>query len=89
MTNRSTVTSVSYGLTFFSDSRLQSLSARLRNNKLYDLTRRISVVLQNRAKPTDVSAGTLSRRRENAGALYDAAKAAKWVTSACVCPLTD
>lgn len=76
------VTSVNYGLTFFSDSRLQSLSARLRNDKLHDLTHRISLVLQARAKPTDsVSTGLLSRKRENAAALYDDEQASKWIQS--------
>lgn len=79
---RNLVTSVSYGLTFFSDSRLQSLSARLRNDKLYDLTHRISMVLQSRAKPTEsVSTGTLIRRRENPPPLDDSQKAAKWIQS--------
>lgn len=77
------VTSVSYGLTFFSDSRLQSLSARLRNDKLYDLTHRISLVLQSRAKPTEsVSTGSLNRKRESPATLVDDPKrTAKWIKS--------
>lgn len=82
MADRHTVTSVSYGLTFFSDSRLQSLSARLRNDKLHDLTHRISLVLQVRAKPTEsVSTGSLNRKRENPTTLYDSEKASKWIQS--------
>lgn len=84
MADRQKVTSVSYGLTFFSDSRLQSLSARLRNDKVYDLVHRISLVLQRRAKPTEsITTGSLNKKKENPASLYDSKKASKWVQSQC------
>ncbi|KAJ4116122.1 hypothetical protein NW768_011094 [Fusarium equiseti] len=39
-------------VTFFSDSRLESLSAKLQNNKIDDLIRRISSIINNKVKPT-------------------------------------
>lgn len=42
-----------YRLTFFSDSRLESLSTKLRNNKVNDLVRRISTILKNRVRSPD------------------------------------
>lgn len=77
-----TVTSVNYGLSFFSDSRLSSLSARLQNNKLHDLVKRVSHVLQSRAKPREaVATGSLTRKRENLELFTDSAAASKWIQS--------
>ncbi|KAF5635814.1 hypothetical protein F52700_5126 [Fusarium sp. NRRL 52700] len=44
-----------HSVTFFSDSRLETLSARLQNNKVNDLIRRMSSVINSRAK---ITAGT-------------------------------
>ncbi|KAF5603179.1 uncharacterized protein FSUBG_7403 [Fusarium subglutinans] len=41
-----------HSVTFFSDSRLEMLSAKLQNNKVNDLIRRMSSVINNRAKIT-------------------------------------
>ncbi|KAH7216959.1 uncharacterized protein BKA55DRAFT_697668 [Fusarium redolens] len=41
-----------HSVTFFSDSRLETLSAKLQNNKVNDLIRRMSSVINNRAKVT-------------------------------------
>ncbi|KAF4451297.1 hypothetical protein F53441_5718 [Fusarium austroafricanum] len=41
-----------HSVTFFSDSRLETLSAKLQNNKINDLIRRISAIINNKAKTT-------------------------------------
>ncbi|CVL11725.1 uncharacterized protein FPRN_14899 [Fusarium proliferatum] len=41
-----------HSVTFFSDSRLETLSAKLQNNKVNDLIRRMSSVINSRAKIT-------------------------------------
>ncbi|KAF5667514.1 hypothetical protein FDENT_12106 [Fusarium denticulatum] len=41
-----------HSVTFFSDSRLETLSARLQNNKVNDLIRRMSSVINSKAKIT-------------------------------------
>ncbi|KAJ4142067.1 hypothetical protein NW754_014858 [Fusarium falciforme] len=49
-----------YRLTFFSDSRLESLSTKLRNNKVNDLVRRISTILKNRVRSPDTESAMSS-----------------------------
>ncbi|KAF4334093.1 hypothetical protein FBEOM_12104 [Fusarium beomiforme] len=41
-----------HSVTFFSDSRLETLSAKLKNNKINDLIRRISSIINSRLKAT-------------------------------------
>ncbi|GKU06630.1 hypothetical protein FLAG1_09511 [Fusarium langsethiae] len=41
-----------YSVTFFSDSRLEILSAKLKNRKIHDLLRRISVIINSKVKAT-------------------------------------
>ncbi|RTE80194.1 hypothetical protein BHE90_005287 [Fusarium euwallaceae] len=61
-----------YRLTFFSDSRLESLSTKLRNNKVNDLVRRISTILKNRVRSPDTESAlsnvSESGRVDNASA---------------------
>ncbi|TPX11952.1 uncharacterized protein E0L32_007450 [Thyridium curvatum] len=69
-----------YNLSFFSDSRLASLSARLGNTKVKDLVKRISSIINGRVKPADtVLTGPLSRRKGNFLAFEDREQAAKWI----------
>ncbi|CEI67909.1 unnamed protein product [Fusarium venenatum] len=64
-------------VTFFSDSRLETLSAKLQNNKIDDLMRRISSIIKNKVKPTSsISAVYI---QEQGLPLVDSATAAKYI----------
>nr|XP_036589786.1 uncharacterized protein CTRU02_00540 [Colletotrichum truncatum]KAF6801791.1 hypothetical protein CTRU02_00540 [Colletotrichum truncatum] len=64
-------------LTFFSDARLLSLSARLRNNKVNELVGRISTIVAGRLGRADRP--TSPRRIQQPYSLDDAAKASSYI----------
>ncbi|KAG8670677.1 hypothetical protein FPOAC2_07474 [Fusarium poae] len=64
-------------VTFFSDSRLETLSAKLQNNKVDDLMRRISSIIKNKVKPTSSISAVYSL--EQGLPLLDHATAAKYI----------
>ena len=66
-----------YRLTFFSDSRLESLSTKLRNNKVNDLVGRISAVLKNRVR-SPYTESTISSVPESGQ--VDHTSAARYIT---------
>ncbi|KPM43985.1 hypothetical protein AK830_g2504 [Neonectria ditissima] len=71
-----------YTITFFTDSRLASLSARLQNNKVDKLVKRFSSVLQNRVKsPDKVSARSISQEKGRNGPFTDRTAAANFITA--------
>ncbi|KAJ3538985.1 hypothetical protein NM208_g5672 [Fusarium decemcellulare] len=71
-----------YRLTFFSDSRLESLSTKLRNNKVNDLVRRISAIIKNRVRsPDTVSALSATPEDTSRNALLDDAAAARYIST--------
>jgi hypothetical protein len=66
-------------VTFFSDSRLEILSAKLQNNKIHDLLRRISTIINSKVKATS-STSTL-RIPERSLPPLDHALATKYILS--------
>ncbi|KAH7165896.1 hypothetical protein EDB81DRAFT_780638 [Dactylonectria macrodidyma] len=71
-----------YTITFFSDSRLASLSARLQNNKVDQLVQRFSSVLKSRVKsPDKVSARSISQEKGRAGPFNDRTAAAAFISA--------
>lgn len=77
-----TVTGGTYTITFFTDARLASLSARLQNNKVDQLVKRFSAVLKSRVKsPDKVSARSISQEKGRSGPFNDRAAAATFIAS--------
>ncbi|KAH7008414.1 hypothetical protein EDB80DRAFT_716495 [Ilyonectria destructans] len=71
-----------YTITFFTDSRLASLSARLQNNKVDQLVQRFSSVLKSRVKsPDKVSARSISLEKGRAGPFNDRTAAAGFISA--------
>ncbi|KAM5342284.1 hypothetical protein ACJ41O_013250 [Fusarium nematophilum] len=68
-----------YRLTFFSDSRLESLSTKLRNNKVNDLVRRISGIIKTRVKSPDTTAPALPQG--NPSYVLDNITATRYITT--------
>ena len=66
-------------VTFFSDSRLETLSAKLQNNKVNDLIRRISSIINNTVKPTSSTSSVYAP--EQSPPLVDRATATKYIIS--------
>ncbi|KAF4972584.1 hypothetical protein FSARC_857 [Fusarium sarcochroum] len=64
-------------VTFFSDSRLETLSAKLQNNKVNDLIRRISSIINNKVKPTSSTSAIYAP--EQGLSLVDRATATKYI----------
>ncbi|KAH6893264.1 hypothetical protein B0T10DRAFT_537020 [Thelonectria olida] len=72
----------SYTITFFTDARLASLSARLQNNKVDQLVKRFSAVLKSRVKsPDKVSARSISQEKGRNGPFHDRAAAATFISA--------
>lgn len=76
----------SFGLTFFSDARLASLSNRLGNNKVNDLVGRISHIIRGRLTKRPESGPNpnllYSQRNQNTNVFSDRAAAAKYIERA-------
>ncbi|KAM0284306.1 hypothetical protein ACHAO9_009230 [Fusarium lateritium] len=66
-----------YSVTFFSDSRLETLSAKLQNSKIDNLIRRISSIINDKAKATSSTSTTLIPERNLP--LLDHASATKYI----------
>ncbi|KAH0439637.1 fungal specific transcription factor domain-containing protein [Colletotrichum camelliae] len=64
-------------LTFFSDSRLLSLSTRLRNNKVNELVGRISTIVNGRLRRADATANT--RRMPQPESVTDSTKTSLYI----------
>ena len=69
-------------MTFFSDSRLETLSAKLQNNKIDDLIRRISSIINNKVKPTSSISNIYNP--EHGLPLVDSATATKYIMGRCI-----
>ncbi|KAM0319409.1 hypothetical protein ACHAPQ_010371 [Fusarium lateritium] len=73
------LTGGTYSVTFFSDSRLETLSAKLQNSKIDNLIRRISSIINDKAKATSSTSTTLIPERNLP--LLDHASATKYIIS--------
>ncbi|KAF4976411.1 hypothetical protein FZEAL_6915 [Fusarium zealandicum] len=70
-----------YRLTFFSDSRLESLSTKLRNNKVNDLVRRISMLIKSRLRSPDATSAVLTVPTDSCFDPLDKTVARKYIST--------
>ncbi|CAM1504843.1 Fc.00g024340.m01.CDS01 [Cosmosporella sp. VM-42] len=70
-----------YKLTFFSDSRLASLSTKLQNNKVDNLVQRISAVIKRRIKSPDPISGSFGQQGGKIEVFSDNTAAAAYISA--------